>query len=91
MSGLGRKKDPSVIKQFAAMDEQQKEEMRREKRRLQERLRRIKRNEEKEKLAPPPPKKKKKTESLSVKVNENPACILFLINKCYNWTSFPSI
>ncbi|KAJ8298033.1 hypothetical protein KUTeg_024564 [Tegillarca granosa] len=88
---IREKKDPSVIKQFAAMDEQQKEEMRREKRRLQERLRRIKRNEEKEKLAPPPPKKKKKTESLSVKVNENPACILFLINKCYNWTSFPSI
>ncbi|XP_067663597.1 transcription initiation factor TFIID subunit 1-like isoform X1 [Haliotis asinina] len=53
-------KDPTFIKQFAAMDDQMKEEMRKERRRIQEQLRRIKRNQEKP--PPPPPKKKKKKE-----------------------------
>ncbi|XP_033742474.1 transcription initiation factor TFIID subunit 1-like [Pecten maximus] len=67
---IREKKDPSFIKNFAAMDDSMKEDMRREKRRLQERLRRIKRNEEREKFAPPPIKKKKKQEPLSIKASK---------------------
>ncbi|KAK7495279.1 hypothetical protein BaRGS_00013461, partial [Batillaria attramentaria] len=58
-------KDPSFIKQFAAMDDQMKEEMRKERRRLQEQLRRIKRNQERP-AAPPPPKKPKKKKETTV-------------------------
>ncbi|XP_041357029.1 transcription initiation factor TFIID subunit 1-like isoform X3 [Gigantopelta aegis] len=60
-------KDPTFIKQFAAMDDQMKEEMRKERRRIQEQLRRIKRNQEKP-SAPIPAKKKKLKETLSLKM-----------------------